>query len=1172
MRLAILFRRGLLYHRRTNLAVLLGVATAASVLTGALIVGDSVRGSLRSAALEKLGSVEYALRANRFFRESLTPPTARKTEAGNAPDRFPGKTCPAILLRGGASQPDTGRRANRISVLGVDERFWQLGVSSWRPPADFQGSSVVLNRLLADELDVGVGDEVIIRVEKGGGIPTETLLGRRDDTSVARRLTVRAVVDPDGLGGFALRAGPALARNAFIPLETLQKMLDREDRVNTILIAGVGERTHDSTDETPVLGRVLRRRIGLADLDLSLRIDATRAYFALESDRLLIEPAVETAALEAAAAVGLAVQPVLTYLANSITVSRTDTSSSVTKNEDSDALVATDRGPERSIPYSTVTALDISKAVGGAFITPQGETIPPLAETDIVLNEWAAEDLHAAVGEEITLTYYLTGPLGERTTQKARFTLRGVVEMVGPAGDSRFTPDYPGITDTKRIGDWDPPFPVDLSTIREKDDRYWERYRATPKAFISLDAGLRLWADAGERFGRLTSIRMAPATARATGNGNGLTEAAIAFEQALLVAIDPTELGLRFEPVRKLALAASRGSTDFGGLFIGLSLFLIVSAIMLVTLVFRLGIERRAHEIGVMLATGFTTRTVFRLLLAEGIVLSTVGTVVGLFGAVGYAWLMLAGLRSWWSGAVGGSMLSLHATSVSLSIGFFASLIAAALSLAWSLRGLVRRAPRSLLAGAIQADAIEPARQPSRRAAVVSMIALALSATLLALSVVGAVPTVAAFFGIGAALLVAFLGGQAHWLASRAGQGRATGKRATILRLGFRNASRHRGRSLLTSGLIASATFTIVAVGANKRTVTGNLDDPSSGTGGFSLLAESSIALQYDLNTPNGRDALNLADPAKSLDGVRSFPFRLRNGDESSCLNLYHPQKPRIVGATDAFLRRGGFAFASSTAANAEERSNPWRLLAKPLPDGAIPAIGDFNAVMWQLHLGLGKDLIITDEAGKEARLRFVALLSGSVLQGEIVVAEPDFVRVFPSLTGYGFFLIETPSEAGPKIAQYLESELAPYGFDTNSTSRRLTEYLAVENTYMSTFQTLGGLGLVLGTLGLTAVLLRNVFERRSELALMRALGFRRGAIARMVLAENGLLLLWGLLAGGVSAMMAVLPHAVSSPGQIPWLSLGATLAAVLIVGMLAGVVALVPTLRAPTLGALRAE
>ncbi|MCH8252528.1 MAG: ABC transporter permease, partial [Planctomycetes bacterium] len=921
-----------------------------------------------------------------------------------------------------------------------------------------------------------------------------------------------------------------------------------------------------------VLGGVLGQRIALPDLDLSLRIDSDRAYFALESDRILIEPAVEAAALEAAAAIGLTVQPVLTYLANTITVSHTGTASSATSDDDSDAPVAPESGRERSIPYSTVTALDTSKAVGGAFVAPQGETIPPLAGTDILLNDWAAEDLHAAVGDEITLTYYLTGPLGERTTEKARFTLRGVVEMVGPAGDARFTPDYPGITDTKRIGDWDPPFPVDLSTIREKDDRYWERYRATPKAFISLDAGLRLWADAGERFGRLTSIRMARAADGATDNDRGLTEAAIAFERALLDRIDPAALGLRFEPVRQLALAASRGSTDFGGLFIGLSLFLIVSAIMLVTLVFRLGIERRAHEIGVMLATGFTTRTLFRLLLAEGIVLSTVGTLVGLLGAVGYAWLMLAGLRSWWSGAVGGSTLSLHATPVSLSIGFLASLIVAALSLAWSLRGLVRRTPRSLLAGAIQADAIDPARHRSRRPAVISIIALGLGATLLVLSVVGAVATVAAFFGIGASLLVAFLGGQAHWLASRASQEGAVGKRTTILRLGFRNASRHPGRSLLTSGLIASATFTIVAVGANKRSITGNLDDPNSGTGGFSLLAESSIPLQFDLNTRNGRDALNLADPAGRLDHVTSFPFRLRSGDESSCLNLYHPQKPRIVGATDAFLRRGGFTFSSTAATTEEERSNPWRLLAKPLPDGAIPAIGDFNAVMWQLHLGLGKDLIITDEAGNEARLQFVALLSGSVLQGEIVVAERDFVQLFPSLTGYGFFLINTPGGVGRDVAQYLESELAPYGFDTQSTSARLTEYLAVENTYMSTFQTLGGLGLVLGTLGLTAVLLRNVFERRSELALMRALGFTRSAIARMVLAENGLLLLWGLFAGGVSAMMAVLPHAVSSPGQIPWLSLGATLVAVLSVGMLAGVVALVPTLRAPTLGALRAE
>jgi ABC-type antimicrobial peptide transport system permease subunit len=251
---------------------------------------------------------------------------------------------------------------------------------------------------------------------------------------------------------------------------------------------------------------------------------------------------------------------------------------------------------------------------------------------------------------------------------------------------------------------------------------------------------------------------------------------------------------------------------------------------------------------------------------------------------------------------------------------------------------------------------------------------------------------------------------------------------------------------------------------------------------------------------------------------------------------------------------------------------DPWQLLKKELPDGAVPAIGDYSAVVWLLHLGLGKDLTITDQRGRQVRLRIVGMLAGSILQGELVIAESRFLDLFPSITGYNFFLIETPPARADHIKQLLEHDLGNYGFDAASTTDRLESYLAVENTYLNTFQTLGGLGLLLGTIGLAAVLLRNVLERRGELALMQALGYRRSALARMVLAENATLLIVGMITGTVSALLAVAPHIATSPATIPWFSLGLTLLAVLLTGLIAGAAALIPTLRSPLLPALRSE
>jgi ABC-type antimicrobial peptide transport system permease subunit len=129
-----------------------------------------------------------------------------------------------------------------------------------------------------------------------------------------------------------------------------------------------------------------------------------------------------------------------------------------------------------------------------------------------------------------------------------------------------------------------------------------------------------------------------------------------------------------------------------------------------------------------------------------------------------------------------------------------------------------------------------------------------------------------------------------------------------------------------------------------------------------------------------------------------------------------------------------------------------------------------------------------------------------------------------------------------------------------------------VENTYLSTFRALGALGLLLGTIGLAAILLRNVLERRRELALLRAVGYRPRHLAVMVLAENVFLLLLGLTTGSFCALLAVVPALSQRAGHFPALSVAVLLAAVLATGVAASLAATAAALRTPLLEALRSE
>ena len=153
----------------------------------------------------------------------------------------------------------------------------------------------------------------------------------------------------------------------------------------------------------------------------------------------------------------------------------------------------------------------------------------------------------------------------------------------------------------------------------------------------------------------------------------------------------------------------------------------------------------------------------------------------------------------------------------------------------------------------------------------------------------------------------------------------------------------------------------------------------------------------------------------------------------------------------------------------------------------------------------------------REIRLRLVAALRDSIFQGELLMSQANFRRLFPEQEGYHVLLVDTPPGRSADVSLTIENALIDFGADAVGTGERLAEFHRVENTYLSTFQTLGGLGLLLGTLGLATVLLRNVLERRRELALLGAVGYRRSHFTLMVAAENALLLAGGLVAGAAS-------------------------------------------------------
>lgn len=1157
MQTAQLIKRNLSYYWRTNLAMVLGVATAVAVLSGALLVGDSVKASLRDLFVQRLGSTDYVIAAQGFFREELANDIQKHEQF--AAGGF-AATCPLVALDGTIIDEASKRVGSGIRVYGVDERFWKFHA---RADASPHQREILVSESLARELNTQPGVSLVLRVEKPSNIPVESLHSRKEDLGSTLRLTVRETLTAEALGEFSLQPQQGSVRAVFVPLNLLQKELKQEGKANLIL---VDEDSRSETENpgraarTELLERILKDSASLEDYGIKLRVLNEQQAVSIESLAGFVPEALaERVGAAALSAETLGPVPFLSYLINGIR-----------------------RDDGREIPYSVVTG--VTRESLEIMQHDEFRHLPGCDDTDgnktghlpsILLNEWAASDLQIKIGERVTLDYYVWLQEGKLATRSAEFRVACIIPMKGLAADRDLVPDYPGITESETLGAWDPPFPIDLKRIRPQDEDYWKKYRATPKAFIPLDVGQDLWQT---RFGSLTSLRVWPK------GGRTLAEAHSAFERSLRETLDPLHGGFSTLPVRAQGLEASRGATDFGEYFLYFSFFLVISALLLTALFFKLGVEQRLREIGLLQAVGFPATRIRGLFLMEAVVLSVVGGLIGLAGALAYGHLMMLGLRTWWVDAVGTTMLRLHVSPLSLLLGATGGIFAALLCVVWTLRRFGKQSTRSLLAGIVGHGAGETQRRgdPAKRLFSSLRIANALTAfgvLLLIASTLHVVGQVAGFFGGGTLLLIAFLCYQSAWLrrANRKPIGGAGWW--SVAHLGFRNATSRPGRSVLCIALIASAAFIIVAVDSFRHR--GDLDstrDSHSGSGGFPLLAQSLLPLVHDPNTREGQEALNLVtdDAASPLSGVTFARFRVRPGDDASCLNLYQPRNPKIIAPTPDFISGNRFAFQNSLASTSEEKQNPWLLLNREFPDGAVPVIADANSMTYVLHLKLGDDFVL-QQGERPVRLRLVGALADSIFQSELVMAEKNFLRIFPEQEGYRFFLIDIHSpgqspEQSPTIAAALEDRLSDFGFDVLPTGERLANFHRVENTYLSTFQMLGGLGLLLGTLGMAAVLLRNVLERRRELALLRAVGYNSSHFTLMVVAENALLLFCGLVTGTVCALLAIAPVFFSRHAQLPSFSLGLLLLVVLISGLTASILATWAALRAPLLPALRAE
>ena len=1043
-----LILRSLGYYWKSHLAVAIGIAICAMVITGTLIVGDSVKASLEEATQLRLGKTQYLFTGiDRYFRASLANQVKNELDIDVAP---------ILQLLGFASSQGGQLRLNNIQIIGIDDNFQSFIPNDTQLPSPETGE-VYISQNLAQRLQLKDDDAFLLRVDKASQIPKNAPFVTDQENQISLRVKIKKILSSEELGRFNLKTSQTAPFNVFISLSFLNEEMSLEGKANKLLFYA-----QNSIDELAIK-QAIHKYWTLEDIALEVAPALDNSQLELRSERIFMDSLI----VKAVDDIAPKNNKILTYMINAFKVN------------------------DKETPYSFMSAGNFSNN---------------LSENEMIINSWLANDLNASSGDSIEISYFVIGPLRQLREENHWFVIKDIVEMEGLYGDRTLMPDLPGLSDAGNCRDWEAGVPIQLDKIRDTDEDYWNKFRGTPKGFISYEKGKELWEN---RFGVSTAIRI-PVNSIETNQ----------LKSSLIDLLTYDSQGFTIKSAQQEGLAAARGGVDFGQLFMALSFFILISGLILMALLFNLHLEKRIEEIGTLKALGYPYSVIKKNILVEGLFIAIPGIIIGGILAVIYNKIIFYALNTVWYDIVRTDILQEVILAKTLFFGLLISLILVSASIWFN----VNKKLKSLSSSLQRKIGVSIKTRTMILLKVIAWITLLIAMGLLVYETMfGQTLNTTIFFTSGGLLLLAFILFFSALIKKERLKSSGEVSQLSLIR---KNLSRNSARSFRIVMLFALGTFIIISTGLNKKDLHKEAYDLKSGTGGYQFFMETTMPILKDLNVEQNRIDQGIEQPLKFVH------MRKSEGDDASCLNLNLIASPRILGVPPEQLK-GRFSFVKFTDdLNPEE---PWISLKRELPGGVVPTILDQTVIQWGLGKKVGDTLVYLNEAGEEMKLKIIGGLANSIFQGNALIDDQLFLKHFPSSSGAHIFLIDGKPELLDENLEELTRVFRNEGAEMEVAADRLAMFNQVENTYLSIFLLLGGLAMILGTVGLGVSLARNILDRGQEIGILRAIGFKKSKVLHIITQEHLILLLIGTLAGAVTAFIATLPSILSEFVQASW-------------------------------------
>ncbi len=920
--------------------------------------------------------------------------------------------------------------------------------------------SAMVNPTVSRHLKPKSNDPLIIRLVNPA-LPAGYQLLSAERRIVTMRFDYAGVIESSNFGDFSLENSQEIPLNVFVDREYLAKLLGLNGKCNWLITAN----DTNTIELTKQWSSIVRPE----DLGWRLRKVDT-GLIELKSNNIFLNNII----LDAIVGAGIKIDKIMTGFASSIS------------------------GNNTSVSYSFI---------GSSSSSEYPDTIEKYP--NIWVSDWLAEALCLKKGDPVVVDNF---DLSESTIKNKdvpiTFLVSGFYRMDNNPALSSFKIDFPGLEESSNCRSWSPEILINYSSIKPIDEEFWQKYKNLPKAIISYSVAQKLW---GSKSNVATSCLL-----YSPKSENQI------FDE-ITKHLNFATFNLGWIPVRQQSQVAVESTINFSGLFLGLSMVIIISTILLFYMLAKLCIIARQHETIVLNLCGWSQANLFRLKIIEYSIVVLTGTLLGTIPAAFYSYAVFMAISSVWKDSIAGTEISYFITAKSLIVAWMASTFIALVVMSTA----IYRHCINCINGKKRINAAPDIKYlsiPQKKCIRWGCFCFTTSIVMAIIVMIFYSSTVMIFLcsivNLCGTLLICrhFIDSLTKLLPCH---------KNLIFIMGIRNLARMSNHSMTAICLLAIGIYLVAAVGVNRQGADPNNVKKSSGTGGFQYYIQTALPVPAVLSSSAEQMFFKLQNESDKLVQIKQHLE-----SEASCLNLNRVSLPSLLGIKpDDLFKRKAFSFCSY-----ENNNSDWLALNNSDEINVIPAIADIGVIQWSLHKKIGDYIDYPGANGITWKLKLVAGINNSVFQGNVIVSEKNFDKIFPEHRGYNVFLIDYCSQLkDPKV---LMASLERYGISIETTTSRLLRYSAVQNTYLQVFLALGALGLLIGTFGVVIIILRNLLERQVELGWMSVAGFPRITIASMLFFENFATIVLAVLCAIPAIGIIVMPGLYASAAAVPWLEL----------------------------------